>query len=641
MSSPGTSPLNHGISEECSSQAEKIRNTLGEVSGRIRVSGEMLRRIESVASRVTFLSKEGSEALIATRDRLAEEVLKLEFEMERFVSANSPVTVVIAGGFSSGKSTFLNGLLGIDLLEIADGPASKMVVSIKYGPRECYYHVTYASDDVNELKRRVITRNELKGLQLEEDEAENPSATHSELEIYLDSDILRSITLVDTPGLKAVKGEGGDTEGTIRAVTEKSDLLFWVLDANRGTIPKGDKSELKKLASSAEHPVIVLNKMDTLFGRDGDDSESKQGKNERQAVRSEVRIQLNKLFGKKGYTLVDYSAALVHSTRSVEARRREVIEILTRGLSEAFGSTKNIDKQQLADICPLGSDCRSKSLSEIYGIPNQKMDAQDSKLLKKKYEILDLLNEVISNRSSLMLRYNLCAARVLEETKTLESEINSVSNRLKVKVADEKRRIEIVRERSTKHFKGAFESEYQALLSTLLKDYKRRGIKAEIVEPGGGIFKPAFKGKIILLTTYAPHKQLKRNGIDRISKISNSVIEELSDYGIDDDLGDRFERTLTELTDALVREACEDAIAILQVMQGTTEEKIEIITSKNRESHEEILLFIEKLLGVLLDNKVLWTYCDREFVQEIDRSITRFFKELEDQLAHVVSRKVE
>jgi GTP-binding protein EngB required for normal cell division len=163
-----------------------------------------------------------------------------------------PLTIAIMGEFSSGKSTFVNALLGEEVAPMGVLPTTTTINVFRRGPSggaRVHYrdgHVaTLRPDDVSAF---------LHGL----DTVEASRIRHVEIERT--GPRLGDAAVVDTPGLNAL-----DTfhERVAREFLDQADAVVWVFSATRG----GAASEAGMLSSLREggrQVLGILNKIDTL-----------------------------------------------------------------------------------------------------------------------------------------------------------------------------------------------------------------------------------------------------------------------------------------------------------------------------------------------------------------------------------------
>lgn len=176
------------------------------------------------------------EELLAENRRLLGE---LQIALARFDAAPEDLTalqrstrqldelflLVIAGEFNSGKSTFINALLGQALLEEGVTPTTTRVHLLQFGP-EVSHQVEEAALD------RVTAPVEL----------------------------LRDINIVDTPGTNAIHREH---EAITREFVPRSDLVLFVTSADR-PFTESERAFLQGIREWGKKILLVVNKIDIL-----------------------------------------------------------------------------------------------------------------------------------------------------------------------------------------------------------------------------------------------------------------------------------------------------------------------------------------------------------------------------------------
>ncbi len=171
------------------------------------------------------------------------------------------VYIVVLGEFKRGKSTFINALLGDNILPTAVIPLTSVITKILYGKDKSVV-VHYQ----NHVKKEVSLH------QLDEyiTERKNPENKKevSYVEIYYPSEMLNGIVLVDTPGIGSVFQH--NTLATYDFVP-KVDAAIFLLTAEQ---PLGE-DELKfitQLKDQVPKMFYVLNKADLISESDINDS---------------------------------------------------------------------------------------------------------------------------------------------------------------------------------------------------------------------------------------------------------------------------------------------------------------------------------------------------------------------------------
>ncbi|MBK9714236.1 MAG: dynamin family protein [Kouleothrix sp.] len=133
--------------------------------------------------------------------------------------------LVIAGEFNSGKSSFINALLGDKVLAEGVTPTTDRITLLRYGPEP--------------------TQKPIEEFLLERD---------------FPADVLRSLTIVDTPGTNAIIRRH---EELTRDFIPRSDLVLFVTSADR-PFTESERGFLAAIQEWGKKIVFVLNKVDLL-----------------------------------------------------------------------------------------------------------------------------------------------------------------------------------------------------------------------------------------------------------------------------------------------------------------------------------------------------------------------------------------
>jgi small GTP-binding protein len=172
-------------------------------------------------------------------------------DLRRFQEAREQLTglflLVIAGEFNSGKSSFINALLGERVLP--EG-------------------VTPTTDRINILRHGAAVTEQLREAYLLE-------RTHP-------ADVLREINIVDTPGTNAIIRRH---EELTRDFVPRSDLVLFVTSADR-PFTESERAFLEQIQQWGKKIVFIVNKIDILIRPD-----------ERQQVINYVGENANALLG--------------------------------------------------------------------------------------------------------------------------------------------------------------------------------------------------------------------------------------------------------------------------------------------------------------------------------------------------------
>lgn len=181
------------------------------------------------------------------------------------------INVAVGGGYSSGKSSFLNNITGIGaVLPTGIEPVSMINTYISFSDKvtklivsgkNCKGHVVKLNREVldciqHSSKSKVYVSSVLDELYIKVPVSKN-------------REHLKGLVFIDTPGYNnsdnANKENGKKDIDTASDALEDSDALFWCIDAEAGTISQRDIEMLNQLIdyNDGNYPfVIVFNKMD-------------------------------------------------------------------------------------------------------------------------------------------------------------------------------------------------------------------------------------------------------------------------------------------------------------------------------------------------------------------------------------------
>ncbi len=198
------------------------------------VIGKLLRRNRILGDREAELRARERELL----DRLATALARFgpdvdETDLKHFNQAREQLAglflLVIAGEFNSGKSSFINALLGERVLPEGVTPTTDRINVLKWGEQ--------VNDEL--VEAYLLER------------------THP-------APLLRDINIVDTPGTNAVLREH---EELTRDFVPRSDLVLFVTSADR-PFTESERAFLEQIRAWGKKIVFIVNKIDILGGED-------------------------------------------------------------------------------------------------------------------------------------------------------------------------------------------------------------------------------------------------------------------------------------------------------------------------------------------------------------------------------------
>lgn len=165
--------------------------------------------------------------------------------------AKEPMRIAITGQFSSGKSTFLNALLGQNILPTGITPVTSKLNYIEYGSHQSLW-AHYKDGTSEEL--------DIQDLGLFSDQRKTTKDVDF-LRILFPLDLLKDITFIDTPGLNSQSQ--ADTTIT-KDVLKTVDGIIW-LSLIDSAGKHSEEQILKEFSSSfSNKSLCVLNQKDKL-----------------------------------------------------------------------------------------------------------------------------------------------------------------------------------------------------------------------------------------------------------------------------------------------------------------------------------------------------------------------------------------
>ena len=191
--------------------------------------------------------------------------------IEQPFTANA-VNVAVGGGYSSGKSSFLNSITGLkDVLPTGIEPVSMVNTYISFSAKSKKLEVLGRN-----LKREIVKLNRqvLDCIQHSSKSKVYVSSVLEELYVNIplpeDRKYLESLVFVDTPGYNNsdnANAENGKKDcDTSKDALQMADCIFWCIDVEAGTISQKDidlLNEVLEFNKDEAFPfVIVFNKMD-------------------------------------------------------------------------------------------------------------------------------------------------------------------------------------------------------------------------------------------------------------------------------------------------------------------------------------------------------------------------------------------
>ena len=194
---------------------------------------------------------------------------EFEYEYQRFFEflmykeLMGKKIIALGGGFSSGKSSFLNSLLGKNLLPAQIDPSTSIPTYVTGGSEEKAYALNIFQNKIPISLQEV--RSIAHGFGETEDESGNLvskeiSLAHILKTIFITTprEAYRHLAFLDTPGYsKPIGYEAKTDRDTAFAELNTSDLLLWFVPVDTGTITEEDLKFLAQLNKDIPKLIII------------------------------------------------------------------------------------------------------------------------------------------------------------------------------------------------------------------------------------------------------------------------------------------------------------------------------------------------------------------------------------------------
>jgi GTP-binding protein EngB required for normal cell division len=166
--------------------------------------------------------------------------------------------LVILGQFKRGKSTFVNALLGEQILPTAIVPLTSVVTILRYGPR-LRVEVHYLDD-----RRQEVDLSDLPAYITERGNPRNKKGVKEVTVFYPSEYLKRGVRIIDTPGAGSVYSHNTDVA---YAYLPHVDAGIFVVSADP-PLSNSEHQFLKDVRSYVDKLFFVLNKIDQVSDDD-------------------------------------------------------------------------------------------------------------------------------------------------------------------------------------------------------------------------------------------------------------------------------------------------------------------------------------------------------------------------------------
>lgn len=321
-------------------------------------------------------------------DLLSNDLIKGKYEYEvELISIqkrynDKKFKIAVVGEFSSGKSTFINALIGKDILKHATLETTATVTYIYNSKQYEKLIINYSNGksahykDLNYIKESTTTMSE-----------EDVVNTIDSVEIYTKFDgIDEEIILVDTPGLNGVADK--HREKTIEEI-RKAHACIYVLQKNG--ISDSDREFLRFLFKYQRNFIFVQNFIDELKESEGETLEKKLT-----ALRRDIDniVDLNK-------TNIEYEVEGVSALKAVAGKDKCINRLYENDLVDLNDRTRKncLEESNIRRIENLISLLNEKINNEKvrYRLAIYSLNVFLHEVIKRENEIIEIQNQYIKN----------------------------------------------------------------------------------------------------------------------------------------------------------------------------------------------------------------------------------------------------
>jgi GTP-binding protein EngB required for normal cell division len=170
-----------------------------------------------------------------------------------------PVRLSFVGNFSVGKSTVINSILGEEVAPVNQTPTTAVICHFRYGDTK---RVRFHYEDGTFEEEGFFAFKQFSDHSQIDEENDDEQIERIEridhVEIFYPNEVLREITLVDTPGFGASTEEDEDIT---RSHLRGADAVCWIFDADE--VGKGSEVErIQKLSDEFRSAFALINQCD-------------------------------------------------------------------------------------------------------------------------------------------------------------------------------------------------------------------------------------------------------------------------------------------------------------------------------------------------------------------------------------------
>jgi predicted GTPase len=380
-----------------------------------------------------------------------------------------PIEIAIVGQFSSGKSTFLNALLSKNILPTGITPVTSKVNFINYSKQYklkiTYYSGAYEYAPIEEISKFTDQRKEeLKDIKY--------------LSLFAPVELLKNISLVDTPGLNSQSNT--DTNITKKILHDVGGIIWLTLIDNAAK--QSEIDILEQYSQLYKHKALcVLNQKDKFTLSQTNTSKkyvkntlgkyfsnviavsSKQALEARQNNKSILIAKQNNDFLKelKLYIENEDIEKIDYINNNITQYKNKIKAIKEKNYSKNLDLHNESNIQEVIDFIQTNIEPNAKEIKE-FAIKNDLKNIcniliSDYKNIQKVYESLS--NILIQNQNDMLKEFDTLSEKFSHELLSIHSFLNTIYEKISYEIfsnIEEKKEFYYIKKQSFFH-KNIFE----------------------------------------------------------------------------------------------------------------------------------------------------------------------------------------
>ena len=340
--------------------------------------------------RKDFMEFANDESSLRDEADAVQKVQRVEKQLEEFVAFPHTFTkrsVAIGGGFSSGKSAFVNSFIPrssdiripVDLNATTAIPS--FVISSSQVSIKGHSH-NGAAVDIGPALYRRLTHNFIKSLSIDL----KVIMPYMAVEVPLHEGLFENICLIDTPGYDSGGENATEDRKTAIDFLKDRDALIWMINVAKGTIPANDLKFISKLELDNLPFYVVLSRADS------------KSKSELEQILDEVKERLDdydieymgiSVYSAKCRKEYQFEEKSLHDFLNNQNRPNEALEDkLKEELKDIFAKYKKAISKDKNAAYKLSKDLKELHL-DLNQFGNVSTDSQSSAKKDKLHDKID------------------------------------------------------------------------------------------------------------------------------------------------------------------------------------------------------------------------------------------------------------